>query len=278
MIPDPNATPPQAPGQSAQQPGAVTPPVTPKPIDAFVAKKGVKSLDDIPKMYEDTEASLHRTTQKFQTAKTEIEQGTNGQKTLDDNGKVIDNPNYQHSFQPQNQPPYQPGQPQEQVFDPYTGQLITDPIALQLARMPIGQREAFLFNAFQDQREKQQQASYGAEQEVLNAPEAKGFENDVRTIMQALPLQMRADKKNWNDALLRAKGMKFDQMRQSASQEGVENFLNKQGMQPLPEAPGATTGARLTPEQEQSFQWYQANQPGMFKDRTHFLNRYSNKR
>ena len=273
-MPDPIVTPPQAPGQSV--PPAGTLPVTPKPIDAFVAKKGVKSLDDIPKMYEDTEASLHRTTQKFQTAKTEIEQGTNGQKTLDDNGKVIDNPNYQHSFQPQGQPQYQ--QPQEQVFDPYTGQLITDPIALQLARMPIGQREAFLFNAFQDQREKQQQASYGAEQEVLNAPEAKGFENDVRAIMQALPLQMRADKKNWNDALLRAKGMKFDEMRKSASQEGVENFLNKSGIQGLPEAPGAVGGARLTPEQEQSFQWYQENSPGLFRDRTHFLSRYSNKR
>lgn len=273
-MPDPNATPNQAPGQSPEG-GAGQAPV--KPIDTFVQKKGIKSLDDIPKMYEDTEASLHRTTQKIQALKQQVEQNSQGSMTIDDNGNLIQSPGFQPQSQPGYQQPYQPTQA-EPVYDPYTGQVISDPIALQLARMPLGQREAFLFNAFQDQREKQQQASYQAENEILTAPEAKGFEGDVRQIMNALPLQMRADKKNWQEALLRAKGVKFDEMRKQASQEGVDNFLNKQGIQGLPEAPGASGGTRLSPDQETSFKWYQENQPGMFKDRAHFQKAYSNKR
>lgn len=281
ITPNPQGS--QVPGQSAQQPaGGQT--LAVKPIDEFVAKKKLKSVDDIPKIYEETEASFHRTNQALQSAKQDIETQTGGQKTLDDKGKIIDNPNFHPGFIPQGQPgQYQPqggyGQP-ETIYDAYSGAVITDPVTIQLIKNfpDPTQRQIAITNAVIMQNDKLQRDSYVSEQEVLNTPEAKGFENDVRSVMQALPLHQRADKKQWQDALLRVKGMKFDQMRQSAGQEGVENFLNKQGMQPLPEAPGGTGGVRLSPEDEKSFQWYQANQPGMFRDRAHFAQRLSNKR
>lgn len=271
----------QGQGQSAQQGAGGT---QVKPIDAFVAKKGIKSLDDVPKMYEDTEASLHRTNQKLQTLKQQVEQNSQGSMTVDDNGNLIQSPGFQpQQGQPygqpqQGQPSYQPGYQQEQIYDPMLGTTINDPVLLQAARLPFGQRELFFANVALEVRENQQRQSYTAEQEVLNAPEAKGFENDVRSVMNQLPLQHRADKKQWQDALLRVKGIKFDEMRKSAGQEGVENFLNKQSIQSMPAQSGGQQGAQLSQEQEQAYQWYVENQPGMFKDRQHFLSRYSNKR
>jgi hypothetical protein len=282
-MPDPNPNPQgsQA-GQSPQaQPGAQLPVV--KPIEEFVKKKGVKDINDIPKMYEDTEASFHREKQKLQTAKTEVEQQSQGQLTLDDNGKVIQNPGFQGvSYGQPQQPGYgqpnqqgQPGYQQEVVYDPYTGQPLTDPVAIQLSRMPLGAREVMITNAILEQREKQQQLSYSNDHEILNSPEAKGFETDVRNIMNALPLPMRADKKQWQDALLRVKGLQFDKMRQSAGQEGVENFLNKLNIQSLPETPGQG-GTRLSPDQQKQWDWYQTNQPEVFKgDVNKFLKRVS---
>lgn len=272
-------------GQSpAQQAGASQPAV--KPIDEFVAKKKIKNIDDIPKLYEEQEASFHRANQKLQTLKQQVEQNSQGSMTVDDNGNLIQNPSFQppqgtpgYGYQPQGgYQQNQPGSQQEQLYDPMLGTTINDPVLLQAARLPFGQRELFFANVALEVRENQQRQSYTIEQEVLNAPEAKGFENDVRSVMNQLPLQHRADKKQWQDALLRVKGIKFDEMRKNAGQEGVENFLSKQSIQSMPAQGGGQQGAQLNQEQEQAYQWYVSNQPGMFKDRQHFLSRYSNKR
>lgn len=276
--PNPNPNVGSQAGQSPAQSGAGQQPAA-KPIDTFVQKKGIKSIDDIPKMYEDTEASLHRTNQKIQNLKQQVEQNSNGSMTVDDNGNLIQNPSFQGQPNYQGQGGQQGGyQQQEVVYDPYTGQPLTDPVAIQLARMPLGAREVTVFSALLDQREKQQSMSYQAEQKVLNSPDAKGFENDVRSVMNQLPLNKRADEKEWQDALLRVKGMKFEEMRKQAGQEGVDNFLNKQSFQSMPAQAGGQSGVQLTQEQEQAYKWYAENQPGMFKDRQHFLSRYSNKR
>jgi len=89
--------------------------------------------------------------------------------------------------------------------------------------------------------------------------------------MRSLPLAQRADKKSWEDALLRVKGMRYDQAIKNAGQQGVDQFLNKEGLQVPAGSGGEGSATTLTPDQEQVFRYYQQNMPGMFKDKSHFL-------
>lgn len=234
-------------------------------------KKGIKSEEDLAKLYTDAEKELGRKQNLTNKVKQQLE---NAGYTLDDEGNITQGQQGGH-YQPP-QPPQQPGYyppqpPPETVYDPYSGQPITDPIALQLARMPMGQREAFIVNAMLDQREKQQVASFQADQEVLSKPEAKGFEEDVRKYMQTVPLQQRANKAEWEKALWEVKGKRYDQDRLKWSQQGVNEFINRDINQlPAGGSGGSGSGASLSSDQEQTYQWYARNQPGLFKDRAHF--------
>jgi hypothetical protein len=249
-------------------PPAGTPP-QPSIYKDLQAKKGFKSEEDLAKSYVEAEQSLG----KHQNITNKVKQQLESQGyTIDDEGNV--KPMGQPAGQPPNYPPqggYPPqGQPQETIYDPYTGTPITDPIALQLARMPVGHREMFIVNAMLEQREKQQRDAYQADTDVLSRPEAKGFEEDVRKVMQALPLQERAKKQSWEDALWRVIGMRYHQDKKNFAQQGVEQFINKDNLQ-RPDGSGAGGGgAGLSPDQEQQYQWYAKNQPGLFKDRADF--------
>ena len=260
------------------------PPAAPSEFDTLMSQKGFKSNDDVAKSYREAESTLHRTQNTFSTVKQQLE--SHGY-TVDDKGNIISDPNQQSPYgQPNQQLPGQTyqqdqynqygNQQQEPIYDPYTGQQITNQIDAQLAQMPLSQRMAFVYNAMADQREKQQRDSFNAEQEVLSSEGAKGFEDDVRRVMQQVPLAQRTKKESWKDALLKVKGMKYDDAIRNASQQGVDNFLNKEGIQSIPAGQGTGEGSvKLTAQQEQTYKWYQDNHPGMFKDRKHFASRLS---
>lgn len=266
-MPEPNLTPnPQ--GNAAAQP------IDNPTYKDLQQKKGIKSEEDLAKIYVDAEKELGRHQNVTSKVKKQLE---GAGYTIDDEGNVkpLDQPPTYGAGQQPYQQPNAGNQPQETIYDPYTGQPITDPIALQLARMPVGHREAFVFNAMLEQREKQQTASYQAESEVLSKPEAKGFEDDVRKVMQQLPLVQRANKQSWEDALLRVKGMRYDQAIKNAGEQGVNQFINRASIQTPEGSSGGGQGAGLTQEQEEHYQWYVKNKPGLFKDRAHFAKRLS---
>jgi hypothetical protein len=108
---------------------------------------------------------------------------------------------------------------------------------------------------------------------MLNTADAKGFEADVKKVMSQVPLQYRADKKVWEDALLRVKGMKFDEMRKDVGGQAVKDFLNTQSNQGLPNSGGGASGSSLSPEMESSFQEYRKRFPNSkaAQDRNVFL-------
>ena len=249
-------------GGQAEPPAGIPP--QPSIYKDLQTKKGFKSEEDLAKSYIEAEQALGRHQNIANKVKEQLE---NAGYILDEEGNI--KPSGQPTGQPSGYPP-QTQPPQETIYDPYTGQPITDPIALQLARLPVGQREAFIFNAMQDQRERQQGLVFEAEQEILSKPEAKGFENDIRKVMQALPLAQRANKKEWEKALLQVKGARYDLDKKNWAQQGVEGFINKEEIQQPVSVGGTGSGTALTQDQEQSYQWYQKNQPGMFKDRAHF--------
>lgn len=267
ITPNPDA--PQGGGAApAQSAGAPPEGQQPSIYQDIATKKGFKTPDDLAKSYTELETDRSKRVSAFDTAKKSVEQQSNGQLTIDDNGNVISVGGGQpHYGQPAGQ---SPGQPAEIYYDPYTGVQITDPIALQLIKLPPGQREAVIFNALSDQRDKQQTAAYQHDVEILAKPEAKGFEDDVRKVMMALPLGQRANKQEWENALLRVKGARYDKDKSNWGQQGVTDFINKDNIQPLPGAGGAGSSGKLTQDQEQSYQWYAQNRPGMFKDRAHF--------
>jgi len=261
-------------GGGAPQEPQGTPPPAPSIYNDLKTKKGFKDEEALAKSYVEAEQSLSKHQNITNKIKHQLESAGY---IIDENTGEIKQAG-QPAGQPQGYPPagypQQPGYqqpPTEPVYDPYTGQQITDPIALQLAKMPVGYREAFVFNAMQEQRERQQSAAFQADTDVLTKPEAKGFEEDVRKVMQQLPLQHRANKQAWEDALLRVKGMRYDAAMKNAGQQGVEQFLNKDIIQNPTGSGGQGGGTSLTPDQEQTYQWYTKNQPGLFKDRTHFL-------
>jgi len=232
-------------------------------------KKGFKSDDDVAKSYTEAEGELSRRGTVLDSVKQQLEAGGY---EMDEKGQI-------KQKAAEGYPPHQQQQQQQQqepVYDPYTGVPITDPITLQLLKLPPGQREAFIFNAMADQREKQSSSAFTNDQEILSRPEAKGFESDVRKVVMQMPLAQRADKKTWEDALLRVKGARYDTDKKNFGQTGVEEFINKEGAQ-LPAGQGGGAGAdggvRLTKEQEDQFQFYSKNHPGMFKNRAHFASR-----
>lgn len=245
-----------------------TPPVALSKFNELKQKKGFKSEDDLAASYEEVE----KTKSRFENIHGKIKQQIEAVGyTIDDEGNIkqTGDINSSPARPAENHSSSQPVT-EEPIYDPYTGQVITDPISLQLARMPVGHREAFIVNAMLDQREKQQAAAYQADVEILAKPEAKGFEDDVRKVMQALPLARRANKQEWQDALLRVKGMRYEQDKQKWGQQGVEQFINREEIQ-TPTGTGHNSGSSgLTPDQESTYQWYKQNQPGLFKDRAHF--------
>jgi len=171
-------------GQGGAAGGEGTPPAGTPPQPSIYkdlqTKKGFKTEEDLAKSYVEAEQGLGRIQNTHNKIKQQLESAGY---TVDDDGTIK-----QVGGQPQGYPQGQPqGQPQETVYDPYTGQPIMDPIALQLARIPMGQREAVIFNALLEQREKQTNTSYQSEAEVLSKPEAKGFEEDVKVVMRSLP-------------------------------------------------------------------------------------------
>ena|SRR3990167_1188437 len=270
----------EVPVTPSHQPATPATPATPAPqpqpsaYDTLIQKKGFKSNDDVARSYEEVERSYGKSKTSYDTTKKQLEQ--HGY-SLDDNGNIIQvNPNAQppvrdNQYQQYGQPnqPYQ--QQQETIYDPYTGQVISNPIDMQLAQLPLSQRTAVVVNAIIAQRDQFTTAANGFASEVLSKPEAKGFEEDVRKVMAQMPIEQRAKKESWEDALLRVKGMKYDEAMKNAGRQGVDNFLNKQNSQQIPGAPGAGDNVKLTEEQETTFKWYQQNKPGMFKDKAHFV-------
>lgn len=279
-------------GDGAQNQGAPQGQPQENVYDTFKQKKGFKDDAAVVKSYEDSEAGMHRAQNVNDTTKKQLEAAGY---TIDEKGNVsqIATQGGQSVVPqaPQGQPTYpqgQPavGQPQGQfndaygnpVYDPYTGQPINNQIDYQLSQMPISQRMGFVFNALSQQKDQQQAASNASESEVLASPEAKGFEEDIKKVMLQVPLAQRANKQAWSDALLKVKGARYDVDRKNWGNQGVDDFVNKESNQSIPGAgSGAGSGgAKLTPEQETTYQYYQKNHPGMFKDRAHFLKRNSN--
>lgn len=260
--PEPEPTPTPEPTQEPTP----EPEPTPGAFDSFVQKKGFKDNDAIAKSYEEIEASYHRNTNTMNSVKQQLESAGYA---MDDKGVITQTgqPAYQ-----QLQQPYQSGQGQpEPIYDPYTGQQITNPLDAQLAAMPLSQRMGVVYNAMADQREKQTAASFAAEQKVLNTPEAKGFEQDVRNVMMQVPLANRSTDDAWEKALFEVKGRRYDSDRKNWGKQGVDDFINKEGAQGLPGAGGGGVSVKLTPEQEKTYKWYQDTRPEMFKDKAHFL-------
>lgn len=249
-------------------------PATPTKFQQLKEKKGFKSEEDLAGSYESLEQEHSRKTTVIDKTKKQLEAAGY---TLNEDGTITPNAPGQPAYQQDSG--YQPAgyQPQgEAVYDPYTGQVLSDPIAIQLARMPLGQREAFLFNAMQDQREKQQSASYQADAEILSKPEARGFEEDVRKAMLQKPLALRADKKEWHRTLLEIKGSRYDTDSKNWRAQGAEDFINKEGIQGLGgQSNTDTSGVQLSPEQEQQYRFYQKTRPGTFQNRQEFLNAIS---
>ena len=261
----------------------------------LATKKGLGSPDDLAKIYIDGEKEMGRRQSVIDSVKTQLEAGGY---EMDNTGKIQKKPDQGGQFQQpypqqgqQGQQQYYPQQ-QQQTYDAYgnpinaqpqqdqifdlNGMPITNQLDRQLAMMPVSQRTAYVTNALMDQREKQQTSSFKNEQDVLNTPEAKGFEADVRNVMMQVPLAQRADKKMWDDALLRVKGMRYEQAMKNAGQDGVNQFLNKdqiQGAGGQGAGQGGAGGAQMTQTQRDGYKYYQLNYPGMFKDEAHYLSR-----
>lgn len=270
-------------GQGTQQQGQQQQTNT---FDDLRGKKGFKDNEAFAKSYTEIESSYGRTQNALNSAKQGVETQSQGNYTLDDKGGVILTEKGQQSQQQQGQGGYgQQGQngqqgyqqqgnyQQEPVYDPYTNQIIQDPVALQLARLPLGQREAFMFNAMSDQREKQQISAFQHETEILSSEGAKGFEQDIKKVMMAMPLAQRSDKKAWDNAVLQVKGARYDNDKQNWGQQANDNLLNKMGNQGLPAGSQSSggSGSQLPQQLETQYQWYEKNRPGFFKDRAEFM-------
>lgn len=287
-----NLNPDPSQGGAAQgQPGASQPAPAPQPsvYTDLKTKKGWKSDDDVAHSYMESEKELSRRQTKLDNAKKQLEaQGV----TLDEQGNIVSlGAGGMHPGQ--GQPPYQPPQggypnqggggyppsqypPQQgqEIYDPYTGQVLTNPLDVQLAGLPLSQRMGVVVNAMMEQREKHQGAAFANEQEIINTPEAKGFEDDLRKVMMSVPLADRANKEKWKDALLRVKGARYEQDKKNWGQQSVDMHINKANAQNLPGAGAGGAGAggvQLSPQQESAYQMYARNHPGMFKDRADFL-------
>jgi len=268
---EPNLTPEEVEGGAVPAEDVGTPAPQPSVYEELRTKKGFKTEEELAKIYVDAEKSLG----KHQNITTKVKQQLQAAGyTIDDEGNVVASAPVDSGFPGVPGVPGTPGAPAtpgEPIYDPYTGAQITDPIAIQLARMPVGHREAFIVNAILNQRDTQQESSIQAEVDILSKPEAKDFADDVKSVMQRLPLAQRADKKAWEDALLKVKGMRYDEALKNAGKEGVTSYLNKAGNQTPAGGGGGGGAVALSSEQEQTYSYYQKNYPTMFKDKAHFL-------
>lgn len=242
-------------------------------------KKGFKDDDSFAKSYTEMESVHGKTQNAFNKVKEQIETQSQGQATLNEKGEVVKRDGTPFEPTTPTTPTYPaasttPTAPAEgeEVYDEYTGRYVTDPIEKQLIKFPPYQRQAMIANAVYEQNEKMRQQSFGHEQAVINSPEAKGFEDDLRKVMNQLPIAQRANKKEWERGLLQVKGARYDQDKQNWGQKGVDQFINTQGAQGTEGAGGGGGGGvKLTDEQEKIYKVYETDRPGMFKDRAHFL-------
>ena len=261
-------------------PKVLPPDPVPSAYEDLATKKGFKTQDDFASNYTELETDRGRQVTKLDTINKQLEAGGY---QMDETGKITPKQGAMPTGnqQPQQQQYYDQGgnpiqaqvQPQQDTFYDLNNLPITNQIDRQLAQMPVSQRIGYVVNAMADQRDKLNRDSFAADTEVLSKPEAKGFESDVRAVMQQVPIAQRATKQAWEDALLKVKGMKFDQMQKDAGAQGVEEFINKANIQNAPASSGGGKTTRLDAEQEKTFQFYESNHPGMFKDRAHFLTR-----
>jgi len=248
-------------------------PQQPNPLEELKTKKGWKDEGAVAKSYTDLESTYGKTQNALNSAKQNLETQSQGMYSLDEKGgMVLTEKGQQYQQQQQYQPQGQPQQQQDDIYDPYSGKAITDPATRQfLMQYGPGQREAVLFNAMADQREKQQTASFQNETEILGKDEAKGFEQDVKKVMMSLPVSQRANKEEWNRALLQVKGARYDQDKNNWSQQANDDLLNKMGNQGVPAAGGTQGGGSSLPQGlEQQYQWYAKNRPGLFKSKEEF--------
>ena len=240
----------------------------------MATKKGFKSQDDFAKNYTELEADRSRKDQALSQLKQQVETQSGGANTIDEKGNVIST-GQQPQGQPYGQPQGQPYGQQQEVWDEHQQKYVTDPTEAYFAKnnIPMYQRQAMIAQAVISQNEQLQRKSFENDNAVLSAPEAKGFENDVRTYMQSQPANVRANKQSWEVALKIIKGSRFDELKKNMGQEAVDKFLNKASVQGVPPAGGGSAGAgvKLSDDQERTFQWYKANQPTMFKDRKEFM-------
>ena len=255
-------------------------------FDSLMAKKGWKSNDDVAKSYTELEQTYGKSHSAMDKVRKQLE--AYGY-SVDENGAISTGGQPQGQpaqipgqsvqipgqYQQPQQQPYQQGVPPEPIYDPYTGQQLTDPVDIQLAQMPPSQRTGVVVNAIINQREGFQRDAFTAEQEILSDPKAKGFEDDVRKAMMQVPLHLRAKKESWEDALLRVKGARYEEGIKNAGGQAVDGFVNKGETQPIPGAGagGAGDAAKLTADQEAQYAYYKEHYPNMFKDKKHFLSR-----
>lgn len=253
--------------ETAQAPVVETPKPSQPAWNEDPSLSKFKSPDDLAKSYKEVESSYSRTQNAFKTAKEQVESQTKGAMTMDDKGNLIQNTTYQV---PATDTPA--GGAYDTVYDPYTGQAITNPIDLQLSKLPLHQRIGFVTQAVIQQNQKWENDSFQAESETLTSPEAKGFEEDVRKVMRTLQPQVRANKEAWKQALLQVKGARYDSDIRNKGTQAVDEFVEKAGVQNI--GGGAATapsgGGGLPPDQEKVYQYWKKADPGRFKDRAEF--------
>lgn len=275
MVLDPNVDPKPSTGKPIEPVAPAPAPTEPvaSHYQDLAAKKGWKDTDAAAKSYTEIESTYGKTQNAFNQAKQNLESQSQGMYTLDEKGSLVQTDIGKNAQANQQLQPGQPGAyDTAPMYDPYTNQPITDPTQLQLAKMPLGYREAMIFNAMAEQRENLSRSAFQNENEILARDDVKGFEKDIRTVMMQLPLQERGKKETWEKTILQVKGARYDQDKKSFQEQGVDNFLNKSQVQPLPASAGSPkSGASLPPDLEKQFRMYESQRPGLFKDRADFI-------
>ncbi|HDY68083.1 MAG TPA: hypothetical protein ENH85_09850, partial [Candidatus Scalindua sp.] len=188
-----------APDPKPDDPKVLPPDPVPSAYEDLATKKGFKTQDDFASNYTELETDRGRQVTKLDTINKQLESAGY---QMDETGKITPK---QGAMPTGNQQPQQPqqsqyydvsgnpiqiqnqAQPQQDTFYDLNNQAITNPIDRQLAQMPVSQRIGYVVNAMADQRDKLNRDSFTADTEVLSKPEAKGFETDVRAVMQQVP-------------------------------------------------------------------------------------------
>lgn len=236
-------------------------------FDELKQKKGFKDNDSIAKSYEEVEVSFGKVNSKLDNIKKNLE--TQGY-TVDDNGNIVQLNQNQQGQQNFNQPGAE--QNFDTVYDPYTNQPIS-PQLLAIARLPFGQREMAFAQFALDQREQMAVKADEVAEEVLSKIEDKTLVSEVKKIVSKIPMQYRVNKQVWEDAILKAKGTRYDREKELWQKQGEEGLINKLNLGSIPSAAVDSSSGQLraTPEEISTFKQYQQNQPGMFKDLNEFI-------